>query len=114
RLEPRRGVVHVPTYAAAPGRPLVREYLAGVDRDAYPRPKAGIGELHLEFRGRFHHLKNRSHRPESIVFVRDRNAESADDRVADELLDRSPVALDRRRHHLEIAVKEPAEQLSVK
>ena len=44
----------------------------------------------------------------------DGNAESADDRVADELFDRSTVALDRRRHNLEVAVKEPAERLSIK
>jgi len=47
-------------------------------------------------------LGGRAHGAERVVLVHDRHAEHGHDRVADELLHRSPVTLDRRPRRLEV------------
>ena len=59
--------------------------------------------LESVLRDRGTHLRCCTHRPESVVLVRDRDPEDRHDRVADELLDGATVTLDDHAEILEVA-----------
>src|SRR5207248_3918972 len=59
------------------------------------------------------HLGRGADGPERVVLVRGWDAEHGHHRVADELLDRAAVPLERRAHLLEVARHDPANRLGV-
>ena len=59
------------------------------------------------------HLDRGARGSERVVFMGDRQAENSGDRVPDELLDPSAVALDRRPHLIEVAREDGTEHLWV-
>src|SRR5919108_591603 len=80
------------------------EHLARVDADPALEPQLREGGLHL---------LGRAYRPEGVVLVRDRHPEDRHHLVADELLDRSAMALDDRPHRVEEAGLHPPVRLGV-
>ncbi len=78
--------------------------LAGVDAD--PRLEPVLGD-------RGAHLRGSTDRAQGIVLMRDRDPEDRHDRVADELLHRSAVALDDRAQILEVAAHASAQRLGI-
>ena len=100
-LEPR-GDVH---------RVARRQPLLGAGHDgARVQPDA---RLDAELGKRVAHLRRRPYRAERVVLVSRRHAEDRHHRVADELLDRSLVALDDRLHALEVAREQSAKRLGI-
>ena len=102
RLDARRGVDRVAGEEplAGPGVDAEPdERLAGVDAD--PEPKRRAAEP-LERLGLVGDPKGGADRALGVVLMRDRHAEDADDRVADELLDDAAVELDLRAGHREV------------
>ena len=71
-------------------RRIAGEHVAGVD------PDPGLDLAHLP--DRVAHLEGRPQRPQRVVLVHRRDAEHCHEGVADHLLDRPAVALDRRAH----------------
>ena len=86
----------------------------GVEADA-KRNRCPDGALQflVQFRETLLHLPGRPHRSQRVVLVRYRDAEDGDNGVADELLHRSVVALDRRAHRVEVAEHHIADRLGV-
>ncbi len=78
--------------------------LARVDPD--PRLKAVL-------RDRGTHLRRCTHRPESVVLMRDRDSKNRHHRIADELLDRAAMPLDDRAKILEIPAHPPAQRFGI-
>ena len=100
--------------AAAAGSRVADDDRAGVDADAHPDLEAAFGpEGAVQGRQRDLHVGGGAHGPERVVLVDDRDAEDGHDRVADELLDRSAVALEDRAHRVEPAAHDRAERLRV-
>ncbi len=84
--------------------------LAGVDPDPDLEPDFG---LTVELRDALLHGDGRAHRAQRVVLVHDRHAEDRHHLVADELLDRPAVALDRGRRPLEEAEHQVPERLGI-
>ena len=88
-----------------------RQALLGAGDDgARVQPDA---RLDSELGKRVAHLGGRPHRAQRVVLVRRGHAEDRHHRVADELLDRSLVALDDRLHALEVAREQAAKRLGI-
>ena len=95
RLEPRSRVEHVAPGHALPLADACAERddrLAGGDAD--PNPQLAGRILLVQERDRGEDRKTGAHRPLGVVLVGDGCAEERDNGVADELLDRAPVALE--------------------
>jgi hypothetical protein len=108
-LEPCRGVEHVASDAALARGGDVREHLTRVDRD----PHAQRFTVGAQGPGGVAHLERGAGGADDVVLVCGRDAEDADDCVADELLDLAPVPLDRRAHRREVPVERRPERLGV-
>jgi hypothetical protein len=111
-LEPGRDVDRV-----SGDKPLLRARndLAGVEPNAQRQRRAVIAlELFIELPKRHAHLCRRTHRPERIVLVQDRDAEHRHDGIADEFLHRALVPLDHLPHRVEIARHDPTQRLWIK
>ena len=115
RLLEASGDVHrVAGRPAAAGPRIADDDRAGVDADAHRDLETALGpEGCVQGRQRGLHLGGRPDRPERVVLVHDRDAEDGDDRIADELLDRSAVALEDRAHRVEPAAHDRAQRLRV-
>ena len=114
-LQAGGGVDRIARDQRLPSGGLPGSDLAGVDARAGGDPDAALTlELDVEGRQGVAHLGGRTDRPEGIVLVEDREPEDRHDRVADVLLDGPAVALDDRRHGLEVSGHHPAERLRVK
>ena len=88
-----------------------RQALLGAGDDgARVQPDA---RLDSELGKRVAHLGGRPHRAQCVVLVCRGHAEDRHHRVADELLDRSLVALDDRLHALEVAREQAAKRLGI-
>ncbi len=85
--------------------------LAGVDADAQPQRSAAEGG---QARGPVADPEGGSDGPFGIVFVRLRDAEHADDGVADELLDDAAVRLDLATRDREVAGQHPVDVLGIR
>ena len=60
-------------------------------------------ELRVQPGERLAHVRGGAHRPQRVVLADVRHPEDRHHRVADELLDRAAVPLDRRTHRVEVA-----------
>ena len=83
---------------------------AGSRRDAEP---VLAPELLVETLERLAHLERRAHRAKRIVLVDGRHPEHGNDGIADELLDRAAVPLERRLHRIEVAPHHAPQRLGV-
>jgi hypothetical protein len=113
RLDPRRRVDRVAAHEALPGPrrdPEPDEGLAGVDPDPDAERLPADGSQSL---GCFDDPQPRPDRALGIVLVRSRDAEHAEHRVTDELLDDAPVALDRRSRHRGVLGQHPIDVLGI-
>ena len=99
RLEPRRGVHEVARHHPLAGGSQGDRGLAGQD----PGPGGDGRPQHPD---RVDELEARPDSPLGVVLVRDRCAPDRHDRVADELLDRAPVAADHVGREVEVAGQE--------
>ena len=96
------------------GCPVGAGHLAGVDAD--PELEADtevVLELAVQLGHGVAHLDRRAHRAKRVVLVQDGDAEDGHDRVADVLLDRAAVPLERLPHGGEVAGLDVAEGLGV-
>ncbi len=67
-----------------------------------PRAEASL-EVVVQALQPIAHLRGRTERTQRVVLVRDRHPEHGEHGVADELLHRAAVPLDRRAHGVEVA-----------
>ena len=114
RLEPRRGVERITGNPALDRGAIVRERLPGIDGDADLDPRVDATDLAVEFVGGPSHLQRRANGTEGVIFVRRRDPECTDHRVADELLDRAAMPFDRGAHRSEVAVQDASEDLGIR
>ena len=104
RLEAGGGVDGVTGDEPMAGCPVGTGHLAGVDAD--PELEADtevVLELAVQLGHGVAHLDRRAHRAKRVVLVQDGDAEDRHDRVADVLLDRAAVPLERLPHGGEVA-----------
>ena len=88
--------------------------LAARDADPDLEPHAvGTVELLVKHGQAIAHVGGRAERPQCVVLVHDRSAEHGHDRVADELLHRAAVMLERHAHLVEVAGEHAPHQLRV-
>jgi hypothetical protein len=109
-LEPRRGVDEVSSHHALVGRAerdrrLTRQH-------AGPQLQVAV-DVEAEPSHRLDQIERAAHRPLRIVLVRRRRSPDRHHRVADELLDRSPIPPDDVGSHLEVAAQQLADRLGV-
>ena len=113
-LEPGGRVHGVAGDAAEVGRIGTHEDLAGVHADPAGEPDAVVAlELVVEVLERRAHVDGGADRSERVVLVELRDAEHGHHGVADELLDRAAVALERGAHRVEVAGHDLAHGLGV-
>ena len=93
-----------------PGDDNLARIQSGAHLDLEPVRAAELG---IEDAERIPHVGSRAHGAEGVVFANMLDPEDRHDRVADELLDRSPVRLDHRSHGIEVARKQGLESLRV-
>ena len=96
------------------GSTIIRERLACIDADADLDPHVRTTDRSIEVSRSALHLQRRPDGPERVILVRGRHPEHADDRVADELLDRPAMPLDRRAHRPEVAAQYASQDLRVR
>ena len=113
-LEPRGDVDRVTGREPLSRGRVSDDHLAGVDAGASGEANPVLlGELVVDASESLLHLERRPHGPEGVVLVDDRHSEHGHDRVADELLDRAAVALERRLHRAEVARHHPPQRLGI-
>ena len=90
--------------------PVAAQNQAGVHRSAEAQP-----HTHLLGDGRepLADLRRGSHRAQRVIFAHARDPEHSHQRVADELIDRPAVALDRRAQHHDVAIHHTAQRLRI-
>ena len=111
-LQARRDIDGVAGHEGLLGR--AGDDLAGVHADPCRERDAVLAlELLVEELERHAHVGGGAHRSERVVLVHERDPEHCHHRVADELLDGSPMAFDRGLHLVEVARHHPAERLGV-
>jgi hypothetical protein len=115
RLQPRGDVDRVAGGELLVGGGVVAgHHLAGVHAGAVGQLHAvALGEVGVDRLQRRLHADRRAHGAQRVVLVRARQAEHRHDRVADVLLDLAAVALDLRRHGLEVALLDLVHRLAV-
>ena len=124
RLDRVAGQSHVDSPSRiSPGCGGLLEPSGDVDGVARREPLLGAGDdlaaadadpaLDAELGQGRPHLGRRAERAQRVVLVHRRHAEDGHHRVADELLDGAAVALDDRRHALEVAGEQRTERLRV-
>ena len=111
-LEPLRGIDRV---AGDERRVVVAgDHLAAVDADPDPELRPPLaGQLLVQPGQRLAHLDGGPNRAQRVVLVHGRNAEHRHHRVADELLDRAAVPLERLAHRAVPARHQAAQRLGV-
>ena len=111
RLEPRRGVHHVAGHHPLADGTDRDRCLAG--QDAGPQLEGLVARLAPEMADGVDEVEGRADRPLGVVLLCDRRAPDGHHGVADELLDRAPVALDDLPAQIEVARQELADLLGV-
>ena len=113
-LEPRSDVDRVAGHERLAARAVARDDLAGVDADPQgdARPEALLEILVQGTEARLH-LQCGAARAQRIVLVRLRDAEDREDGVADELLHRAAVTLERAAHLVEVGEHQAADRLRI-
>ncbi len=114
RLESLRDDDRVARDERLAARRIAGDDLAGADADPdlEPQPERLL-ELVVQGREAVAHLERGSQRPQRIVLVQDGSPEDGHHGVADELLDRAAVALERRSHLVVVARHHAPHQLGV-
>ena len=113
-LEARRDIHRVARDERLAGGRIAGHDLARVHADPRRKGDALVSfELLVEPAENLAHLGGRAGRAKGIVLVHTRDPEHRHDGVADELLDGSAVAFDRRLHLVEVAGHHPAERLGI-
>ena len=113
-LQAGGGVHRVPGDAAEVRGLGADEHLAGVHADPAGEADGVVAfELVVEVLERGAHVDGGADRAERVVLVELRDAEHGHDGVPDELLDRAPVAFERRAHRIEVASHHLAHRLGV-
>jgi hypothetical protein len=97
-----------------PGRGIAADDLARVQANAEGDGRAeATAQMLVQPCEAILHLERRPAGAESIVLVRLRNAEDGDDGIADELLHRAAVALERPAHLVEVGEHELPDRLGI-
>ncbi len=113
-LEPGGDVDGVARHERLPGGRVAGHDLAGVHADPHLDRDATVALELLVQRGEpFAHVDRRARGPQRVVLVELRDPEHGHHRVADVLLDRPTVALDRPAHRVEVARLHVAERLRI-
>ena len=113
-LQPRGDVDRVAGDERLAARGVAGHHLAGVDADPQcDRVSDPPLELLVEHRETGLHLQRRTARSQSVVLVRLGHAEDGEHRIADELLHRAPVPLERTAHLVEVREHQAANRLGI-
>ena len=113
-FQPRGDVHRVAGDEALPGRRVAGHDLAGVHADPRGQPLAVLAlEILVQRLERLAHPDRRAHGPDGVVLVETRDPEHGHHGVADELLDRAAVALDRRGHLVEVPTHHASEGFGI-
>ena len=113
-LEPSRHVHRVAGHDPLPGGHVAGHDRPGVDpRSPLDRDATLGADLRLELGEPAPDLDGRAARPQRVVLVHRRHPEDRHHRIADELLDRPAVRLDRLAHGVEVAGHDRPHRLGV-
>ena len=113
-LEPRRHIDGIARRKLLIRGAVTNDHLARVDAGTRQDTNAVLArKIDVHAIESLTHVERRSHRPKGIVFVYRRHAEHRHDRVADELLDRAAVSLDRCLHRIEVTPHHAPERLGI-
>ena len=114
RLEPLREDDRLAGREGLSRRRVARQDLAGGDADPDAQPDAEL-PLHLlvESLPLLPQLHRRADGSERVVLVQRRDSEDRHDGIADELLHRAAVSLERRPHRCEVPVQHLSERLGI-
>ena len=113
-FQARRKVHRITRDQPLSGRRITRDHLTGVDAGARFNPDTVIArELHVERDQPLAHRGRCLHRSQCVVFVQLWNTEDRHDRVPDELLDDTTVALDDILHRIEVPREDAAQRLRI-